>query len=126
MDIRFTLNQDGELTPAQIAEIEASRGLPFVEDEDSPEIDPEKNPELWAKALEAQSEKGAGYGIANRLDERLSVRAGCALLSVLFCFVSILIHIANVSAEYAVYRVIAFVCGNQPTQVEFIRAAHAV
>ena len=37
----------------QVREIEVSRQFPFVEDEDSPEVDPQKNPELWAKALEA-------------------------------------------------------------------------
>ena len=57
MDIRFTLNADAIPTKEQISEIEASKGLPFVEDEDSPEIDPQKNPELWAKALEALAER---------------------------------------------------------------------
>lgn len=57
MEIRFTLNADAKPTPAQIAEIEASRDYPFVEDEDSPEVDPEKNPELWAKALEALAKR---------------------------------------------------------------------
>ncbi len=41
----------------QVREIEASREFPFVEDEDSPEIDPQKNPELWAKALDALAER---------------------------------------------------------------------
>ena len=57
MDIRFTLNADAMPTEDQIREIEASRELPFVEDEDSPEIDPQKNPELWARALEALAER---------------------------------------------------------------------
>ncbi len=57
MDIRFTLEPDAMLTEDQIKEIEASRELQFVEDEESPEIDPQKNPELWAKALEALAER---------------------------------------------------------------------
>ncbi|MER2142475.1 MAG: hypothetical protein ABS888_01675 [Eubacteriales bacterium] len=53
MDVRFILKADATLTEDQVREIEASRQFPFVEDEDSPEVDPQKNPELWAKALEA-------------------------------------------------------------------------
>lgn len=57
MDIRFMIKADATPTEDQVREIEASRELPFVEDEDSPEIDPQKNPELWAKALEALAER---------------------------------------------------------------------
>lgn len=57
MDIRFTIKADATPTEDQVREIEASREFPFVEDEDSPEIDPQKNPELWAKALEALAER---------------------------------------------------------------------
>ena len=57
MDVHFTLKADAQLSPEQIREIEASRDFPFVEDEDSPEVDPQKNPELWAKALEALAER---------------------------------------------------------------------
>ena len=51
------IKEDATPTEDQIREIKASRELPFVEDEDSPEIDPQKNPELWAKALEALGER---------------------------------------------------------------------
>lgn len=51
------IKADAILTEDQVREIEASREFPFVEDEDSPEIDPQKNPELWAKALEALAER---------------------------------------------------------------------
>ena len=51
------IKADAIPTEDQVREIEASRELPFVEDEDSPEIDPQKNPELWAKALEALAER---------------------------------------------------------------------
>ena len=57
MDVRFTLRRDAELTEAQIREIEAARSLPYVEDEDCPEIDPEKTPELWAAMMEALGER---------------------------------------------------------------------
>lgn len=57
MDVHFTLKADAQLSPEQIREIEASRDFPFVEDEDSLEVDPQKNPELWAKALEALAER---------------------------------------------------------------------
>lgn len=51
------IKADATPTEDQIREIEASRKFAFVEDEDSPEIDPQKNPELWAKALEALAER---------------------------------------------------------------------
>ena len=57
MDIKFTLKPEDELTEEQIKEIEASRGFEYVEDEDSPLIDPEKSPELWARALEALGDR---------------------------------------------------------------------
>ena len=53
MEIHFTLNADAQPTEEQIRQIEAAQDLPYVEDEDSPEVDPQKNPELWASALEA-------------------------------------------------------------------------
>jgi hypothetical protein len=57
VDIRFMIKADAIPTEDQVREIEASREFPVVEDEDSPEIDPQKNPELWAKALEALAER---------------------------------------------------------------------
>ena len=51
------IKADAIPTEDQVRVIEASREFPFVEDEDSPEIDPQKNPELWAKALEALAER---------------------------------------------------------------------
>lgn len=57
MDIKFTLNADATLTEEQIREIEASVNYPYQEDADSPEVDPQKHPELWKKALEALAER---------------------------------------------------------------------
>lgn len=65
MDVRFNLNADTQLTEEQIREIEASRDLAYVEDEDSPLIDPERTPELWAKAREALAERNRR--MANRM-----------------------------------------------------------
>ena len=57
MDVRFHLSPDAQLTEEQIREIEAARDLPYVEDEDSPEIDPERTLELWAAMMEALAER---------------------------------------------------------------------
>lgn len=57
MDIRFTLKRDAKLTDDQIREIEAARSKPYVEDEDSPEVDPDKNPELYEGFLQALGER---------------------------------------------------------------------
>ncbi len=57
MDIRFTLNENPVLTEEQIREIENAANFPYVEDADSPEVDPEKNPELWKKAQNALAER---------------------------------------------------------------------
>lgn len=65
MDIRFDLNADMRLTEEQVREIEASRALPYVEDEDSPLLDPKQTPELWAKAMEALAERNRR--MANRM-----------------------------------------------------------
>lgn len=47
------INIERELTEVQIKEIEAARDLPYVEDEDNPELDPQKTPELWAEMMKA-------------------------------------------------------------------------
>lgn len=50
-----TLN--APLSEAQIMEIETAALLPIVEDEDCPEIDPEKTRELWAEMMEALAKR---------------------------------------------------------------------
>ena len=57
MDNRFALNEGEALTEEQIREIENASQFPYVEDADSPEVDPEKNPELWKKALDALAKR---------------------------------------------------------------------
>ncbi|MBQ8964458.1 MAG: hypothetical protein IJ089_11840 [Clostridia bacterium] len=46
-----------QLTEEQIREIEASSLRPCVEDDDCPELDPEKTPELWAEMMKALAER---------------------------------------------------------------------
>ena len=57
MEIRYQLKEDATLTKEQIQEIEASRSCAFVEDDDSPEIDPEKNPNLYEGFLKSLGER---------------------------------------------------------------------
>ena len=46
-----------ELTQAQLQEIESAQKLPYVEDEDCPELDPQTTPELWAEMLKSLAER---------------------------------------------------------------------
>ena len=56
-DVRYRLKQGQKLTQEQIEEIEAARDIPITFDEDSPEIDPEKTPELYAAMMKAVGER---------------------------------------------------------------------
>ena len=57
MEVRFQLNEDARLTEEQIKEIEAARNYPYTEDVDSPEIDPDKNPDLYEGFLNSLGER---------------------------------------------------------------------
>ena len=46
-----------QLSKEQIKEIEASSQMPIVEDEDCPEIDPQKTPELWAEMMDVLAKR---------------------------------------------------------------------
>lgn len=48
---------DRELTEEQVREIEAACKLPYVEDEDCPQIDPQRTPELWEEMMKALAER---------------------------------------------------------------------
>jgi hypothetical protein len=48
---------DRELSEEQIREIEAACNLPCVEDEDCPQIDPQRTPELWEEMMKALAER---------------------------------------------------------------------
>ena len=61
---RIQLERD--LTRAQIAEIEAARQMPPTEDEDCPELDPERTPELWTEMTKALA------GRNRRMAERMA------------------------------------------------------
>ncbi len=57
MEIRYDLKEDARLSEEQIREIEFARNCAYIEDEDSPEIDPEKNPELYEGFLRSLGER---------------------------------------------------------------------
>ena len=57
MEIRFQLKEGARLTEEQIKEIEEARSYLYSEDEDSPEIDPDKNPELYEGFLKSLGER---------------------------------------------------------------------
>ena len=46
-----------QLTEEQIREVEAAENMPFVEDQECPEIDPQKTPELWDEMMKALAER---------------------------------------------------------------------
>ena len=48
---------DRDLTEEQVREIEAACKLPYVEDEDCPQIDPQRTPELWEEMMKALAER---------------------------------------------------------------------
>lgn len=57
---------DRELTESQRREIEAAQGISYVEDEDCPEVNPQKTPELWAEMMKALAERN------RRMAERMA------------------------------------------------------
>ena len=57
MEIRYQLKENAKLTEQQVREIETSRNCVYMEDEDSPEIDPSKNPELYEGFLKSLGER---------------------------------------------------------------------
>ena len=56
-DVRYRLEKGQKLTKQQIEEIERSKKLPLVFDEDSPDTDPVKNPELYAAMMKGVAER---------------------------------------------------------------------
>lgn len=63
-DIHYTLKRGTKITPEEIAMIEAAESRPVEYDEDNPEIDPIKTPELYAALVKAVEER----------NQRISVR----------------------------------------------------
>lgn len=55
-----------ELTEEQLREIETARNMPYVEDEDCPEVDPQRTPELWSEMMKALAERN------RRMAERMA------------------------------------------------------
>ena len=56
-DIKYRFKCGQKLTQKQIDEIENAKKLPVTFDEDSPEIDPVKTPELYAALMKAVGER---------------------------------------------------------------------
>lgn len=56
-DIFYTRKAGTPLTEAEIAMVEAARQFEDEYDEDNPEIDPEKTPELYAAMMSAVAER---------------------------------------------------------------------
>ncbi|MBQ3374743.1 MAG: hypothetical protein IJG40_16590 [Oscillospiraceae bacterium] len=56
-EVRYIRTMGTELTPEQIERIEASRNFEDEYDEDCPEIDPVKTPELYQALVKATGER---------------------------------------------------------------------
>ena len=56
-EVRFIYKRGSEITPEEIAMIEAASTMPAEYDEDNPEIDPVKTPELYAALVRAVAER---------------------------------------------------------------------
>ena len=56
-EVHYVLKRGTELTPEEIAMIEAASTMPAEYDEDNPEIDPIQTPELYAALVQAVAER---------------------------------------------------------------------
>lgn len=56
-EVHYTLKRGTALSPEEIAMIEAADSMPVEYDEDNPEIDPIKTPELYAALVKAVEER---------------------------------------------------------------------
>ena len=56
-EVRYIYKRGSKITPEEIAMIEAASVMPAEYDEDSPEIDPIKTPELYAALVRAVAER---------------------------------------------------------------------
>ena len=56
-EVHYVLKRGTELTPEEIAMIEAASTMPAEYDEDNPEIDPIRTPELYAALVQAVAER---------------------------------------------------------------------
>ena len=55
--VRYKLELNSELSRDEIAMLELAGSMPYVEDEDNPEIDPIKTPDLYAAMIKAVEER---------------------------------------------------------------------
>ena len=56
-EVRLIYKRGSKITPEEIAMIEAASTMPAEYDEDNPEIDPVKTPELYAALVRAVAER---------------------------------------------------------------------
>ena len=56
-EVRLIYKRGSKITPEEIAMIEAASTMPVEYDEDNPEIDPVKTPELYAALVRAVAER---------------------------------------------------------------------
>lgn len=56
-EVRFTYKRGSKITPEEIAMIEAASTMPVEYDDENPEIDPVKTPELYAALVRAVAER---------------------------------------------------------------------
>lgn len=56
-EIHYVLKRGTDITPEEIAMIEAASTMPVEYDEDNPEIDPIQTPELYAALVQAVAER---------------------------------------------------------------------
>lgn len=63
-EVKYRLKRGQQLTEEQIREVEAARDIPISFDDDSPEIDPVKTPQLYSAMMNAVGERNRR--IANR------------------------------------------------------------
>ena len=55
--LRFVLDRDSEITAGEIAALETAESMPVVPDDEDPEIDPVRTPELYATLMAAVGER---------------------------------------------------------------------
>ena len=56
-EVHYVLKRGSELSPDEIAMLEAAASMPVEYDEDNPEIDPIHTPELYSALLRAAGER---------------------------------------------------------------------
>ena len=56
-EVHYVLKRNTPISPEEIAMIDAASGIPADNDEENPEIDPVKTPELYAALVQSVAER---------------------------------------------------------------------